>query len=114
VVLSSSRKGVVNLKAQQDANLPPVKRYIRRIIAIPMKTLARHDEDEQETDKDDMIRIIICMAVEASRHLLSSGQYLQSEIAFRRIVGFLEFEMACMERDANTSTSRILNKIYLT
>ncbi|KAJ7212425.1 hypothetical protein C8J57DRAFT_1097238, partial [Mycena rebaudengoi] len=104
--------GVVNLKAQQDANLPPVKRYIRRIIAIPMKTLARHDEDEQETDKDDMIRIIICMAVEASRHLLSSGQYLQSEIAFRRIVGFLEFEMACMERDANTSL--IFCRVYIT
>ncbi|KAJ7701369.1 hypothetical protein B0H14DRAFT_2648403 [Mycena olivaceomarginata] len=66
-----------------------------------------------------MTRIIICMAAEASRRLLSTGHYLQSDIAFRRIVGFLEFELACMERDAkhhlifvaSTSTGRLLQRI---
>lgn len=100
----SLRPGVLHMKAQQDASLPPEKRYIRRIIAIPTESLLAHDEDEEPTDtKDQMTRIIICMAAEASRRLLSAGQYLQSDIAFRRIVGFLEFELACMDRDANTS-----------
>lgn len=55
------------------------------------------------------------MAAEASRRLLSTGHYLQSDIAFRRIVGFLEFELACMERDANTSTlvSRFFSSLDL-
>jgi hypothetical protein len=46
VVVSLPQKGVVNPQAQQDANLPPERRYIRRIIAIPMKNLACHDEDD--------------------------------------------------------------------
>ncbi|KAF8182256.1 hypothetical protein K438DRAFT_2166815 [Mycena galopus ATCC 62051] len=95
--------GVVHLKAQQDANLPPKQRYIRRIIAIPVKNLARHAEDEDEPDcKDDMIRIIICMAVEA----ISPKRH-----AFKRIVGFLEFELACMDRDANTSL--VFCRVYI-
>ncbi|KAJ7808673.1 hypothetical protein B0H14DRAFT_3151934 [Mycena olivaceomarginata] len=57
-----------------------------------------------------MTRIIICMAAEASRRLLSTGHYLQSDIAFRRIVGFLEFELACMERDANTKIEAIVKE----
>ncbi|KAJ7823047.1 hypothetical protein B0H14DRAFT_2518729 [Mycena olivaceomarginata] len=98
--------------SQQDAILPPSERYIRRIIAIPTKALPSHEEDEPEADtRDDMTRIIICMAAEASRRLLSTGHYLQSDIAFRRIVGFLEFELACMERDANTSL--IFCRIYI-
>jgi hypothetical protein len=43
------------------------------------------------------------MTPEASRQLISSRRYLQSDIAFRRITGFKEFEVAGMERDANTS-----------
>ncbi|KAJ6495977.1 hypothetical protein C8R45DRAFT_1052650 [Mycena sanguinolenta] len=106
--------GVVNLKAQQDLNLPPEQRYIRCIIAIPLKGLPCHDEDEQENDnKDSMVRIIICMSVEASRCLLSTGRYLQSDIAFQRIVCFLEFELACMDRDTNTNTGKSLKWRHL-
>ncbi|KAJ7149249.1 hypothetical protein C8R43DRAFT_888121 [Mycena crocata] len=103
--------GIVNLKAQQDERVPPKDRYIRRIIAIPVNTLPRHDEDEEEQAKDHMVRIILCMSPEASRRLLSIGRYLQSDIAFRRIVNFLEFELACMDRDANTSL--IFCRVYI-
>ncbi|KAJ6542447.1 hypothetical protein DFH09DRAFT_1282539 [Mycena vulgaris] len=104
--------GVINLKAQQDRNLAKEQRYIRRIIAIPLQTLNSHEEDEPEKDnKDDMVRIVICMTPEASRRLLSAGRYLQSDIAFRRIVRFLEFELACMDRDANTSL--IFCRVYI-
>jgi hypothetical protein len=65
------------------------------------------DEDEDALGpgaKGDKLRIIICMTPEASRRLLSSGRYLQSDIGFKRIVGYKEFELAGMERDSNTST----------
>ncbi|KAJ6543739.1 hypothetical protein DFH09DRAFT_1390311 [Mycena vulgaris] len=98
--------------AQEDRNLAKEQRYIRRIIAIPLQTLNSHEEDEPEKDnKDDMVRIIICMTPEASRRLLSAGRYLQSDIAFGRIVRFLEFELACMDRDANTSL--IFCRVYI-
>ncbi|KAF8179521.1 hypothetical protein K438DRAFT_1908313 [Mycena galopus ATCC 62051] len=105
--------GVVNLKAQQDLNLPKEKYYIRRMIAIDATSSPRHDEDEPSTGdtKDEKIRIIICMTPEASRRLCSVGRYLQSDIAFTRIASFLEFELACMDRDANTSL--IFCRVYI-
>ncbi|KAJ7776748.1 hypothetical protein B0H14DRAFT_2401533, partial [Mycena olivaceomarginata] len=85
-------RGVLNLKAHHD-QLSKETHYIRH-----------EDEDEDELPKGDgILRIIICMTPEASRRLISSGRYLQSDIAFRRITGFKEFEVAGMERDANTS-----------
>jgi hypothetical protein len=97
--------GVVYLKARQDEQLPKEKHYIRRVLAIEMDPSHEDDDDDEirEIAKDGRLRIIICMTPEASRRLISSGRYLQSDIAFRRIVGFKEFEVAGMERDANTS-----------
>jgi hypothetical protein len=43
------------------------------------------------------------MTTEASQHLRSTGRYFQSDISFNRIALFLEFELACLDRDANTS-----------
>jgi D-lyxose ketol-isomerase len=59
----------VNLKAQEDVELPKEKHYIRRIIVIDHQTSPRHEEDEEDNNeqKDDKIRIIICMTSEASR-----------------------------------------------
>jgi hypothetical protein len=82
--------GVVNLKAHQDEKLPKESHYIRRVLAIDQAYSAEDDEDDiiPQAVKDDCLRIIICMTPEGSRRLLSSGRYLQSDIAFRRIVGF--------------------------
>ncbi|KAJ6455123.1 hypothetical protein C8R47DRAFT_1251161 [Mycena vitilis] len=97
-------EAIERLKALQDAQLPPSEHYIRRMIVINNDTVARHEEDEDEPpSKDSKLRIIICMSPIASRRILHLGRYLQSDIAFKRIVDFLEFEMACMDRDANTS-----------
>lgn len=98
--------GVLHLKALQDANLDRSDHYIRRIIAIDLDSVVRHEEDDWEDSnnvKDTKLRIIVCMYPEASSRLLNMGQYLQSDIAFKRIVGYLEFEIACMDRDANSS-----------
>ncbi|KAK7015317.1 hypothetical protein R3P38DRAFT_2637341 [Favolaschia claudopus] len=106
--------GIVNLKAHQDAHVPKGSHYIRRLIAIehPGNT---HDEEDDEEDaalkQDNRLRLIICMTPEASHRLICSGRYLQSDIAFRRIIGFKEFEVAVMDRDANTSV--IFLRIFL-
>jgi hypothetical protein len=96
--------GVLNLKAHHD-QLSKETHYIRRVLLIPMGEQPEdEDEDEDELPKGDgILCIIICMTPEASRRLISSGRYLQSDIAFRRITGFKEFEVAGMERDTNTS-----------
>ncbi|KAF7328552.1 hypothetical protein MVEN_02542900 [Mycena venus] len=99
--------GIINLKAHQDAQLPKESHYIRHILVVEMDPTELHAAEENEDDiappKDNRLQIIICMTPEASRRLLSSGRYLQSDIGLRRIVGFKEFEVAGMERDANTS-----------
>ncbi|KAJ6549305.1 hypothetical protein DFH09DRAFT_1281487 [Mycena vulgaris] len=102
--------GVINLKEYQDSRLPKDAHYIRRVLAINIEPEQRQAREEDEDDditrpeKDDnRLRIIICMTPEASRRLRSSGRYLQSDIGFKRIVGFKEFEVAGMDRDANTS-----------
>ncbi|KAJ7775045.1 hypothetical protein B0H16DRAFT_1684672 [Mycena metata] len=92
------------------ANRSHLKAYIKqaRDELYPWGTGWRDNTDADDDEalpkpKDNILRIIICMTPEASRRLLSSGRYLQSDIGFKRIVGFKEFEVAGMERDANTS-----------
>ncbi|KAJ7764293.1 hypothetical protein B0H16DRAFT_1799720 [Mycena metata] len=97
-------QGVVHLKALQDENLPPEERYIRSMMSFDIASVERHEEDEWDnTDRGTKLRIIVCMYPKGSKRLLEAGRYLQSDIAFKRIVGFLEFEIACMERGSNTS-----------
>ncbi|KAJ7201931.1 hypothetical protein C8J57DRAFT_1102564 [Mycena rebaudengoi] len=96
--------GLLHLKALQDANLPSKDHYIRRMIALDLDTVPRHDEDDWESGAaDDKLRIIICMYRKGSERLVSAcSKYLQSDIAFKRIVGYYEFEIAGMDRDANS------------
>lgn len=49
-------------------------------------------------------RIVICMTSEGSRRLLNT-QYIQSDMAFKRVVGYYEFELAAVDRISNTSMS---------
>ncbi|KAK7014634.1 hypothetical protein R3P38DRAFT_3205548 [Favolaschia claudopus] len=66
--------------------------------------MEHHEEDDEDTaTSKNQLRIIICMSFEASRRLIRHSRYLQSDIAFQRIVDYLEFELACMDCDANTS-----------
>ena len=64
------------------------------------------EEDEPEPKGDvDAVRILICMTREGSQRLLQA-QYLQSDMAFKRVVGFHEFELATIDRINNTSNYR--------
>ena len=50
------------------------------------------------------VRMVICMALEESWRLLEM-QYAQSDIAFKHVVGFYEFEIASIDHINNTSMS---------
>ncbi|KAJ7860589.1 hypothetical protein B0H14DRAFT_3445994 [Mycena olivaceomarginata] len=106
-------RGVQHLKKLQDAKLPAHLHYIRLMLEIDDATLPAHDEDDDDTppSSDKKTRIIICMAPDSSARL-QQAQCLQSDIGFKRIVGFDEFEIASMDRDANTSI--VFCRVYLT
>ncbi|KAK6991975.1 hypothetical protein R3P38DRAFT_3226954 [Favolaschia claudopus] len=112
--VGSGWKGVHRLKQWQDTNLEPDQRYIRKIIEVSDFPL-----DEFDTDSDNPIttgspastlRIIICMSLAGSERL-AKAQYILSDIAFSRIEEVLEFEMAAMDRIANTSV--VFLRVYL-
>jgi hypothetical protein len=97
--------GVKDLKCKQDQLLSPEDHYIRRIIETPLSTT---DLDVHEGDSGDLegskgtLQIIICMSPDASKRLVKAS-YLQSDIGFKRVVGFYEFEIGALDRDNNAS-----------
>ncbi|KAJ6606289.1 hypothetical protein DFH09DRAFT_1299558 [Mycena vulgaris] len=104
-------EGVLHLKVLQDEQLPEEEHYIRAVLELDDDSLPSHDEDEPP-GPEKKTRIIVCMAREGSERLQKKGAYIQSDIGFKRIVGFDEFEMASMDREANTSV--IFCRVYVT
>jgi hypothetical protein len=98
-VVNSS--GVIHLKELQDKSLPADAHYIRHIIFMAEHSVHEEDEPGPEGDADG-VRIVICMTREGSQRLLQA-QYLQSDMAFKCVVGFHEFELAAIDRISNTS-----------
>jgi len=74
--------------------------YIRRVIV--MMGHPADEEDEPESDAASGVRIVVCMSRDGSERLLRA-QYLQSDMAFKRVVGFYEFELAAIDRPSNSS-----------
>jgi len=70
-----------------------------------MTDIPTHDGD-LATDGNSScdVQIVICMTSEGSRHLLNT-QYIQSNMAFKHIVGYYEFELAAVDQISNTSMS---------
>jgi hypothetical protein len=98
--------GVLRLKEWQDSHLKAEEHYIRKIIDIPDFPTDEFDAESPLSASGTIqssLKIIICMSPTGSERLLNA-QYIQSDIAFRRIEQFLEFELAAMDRLANTST----------
>lgn len=105
-------QGILHAKALQDNNLSPEEAYIRVVLEIPHLDMMRMSttDDDLEDDADDVglsaadapFRMIVCMSVEASKALLSA-QYLQSDIGFKRVIGFKEFELGGLDPQTRTS-----------
>ncbi|KAF5353020.1 hypothetical protein D9757_012737 [Collybiopsis confluens] len=96
-------KGLLHLKSQQDNLLDPSEQYIRAALEIPVSLLAAEDNDNPSDglSSDEPLRIVICMTPHASRRLIEA-QYIQSDISFKRVVGFYEFEIASVDPYTNT------------
>lgn len=77
---------------------------------LPLESLPVHDEDDADSPYDDspaqgadgrqVVRLIICMSPFSSERL-ARARYLQSDIAFKRVAGFLEFEIGGLDENAN-------------
>ncbi|KAJ7747876.1 hypothetical protein B0H14DRAFT_2541606 [Mycena olivaceomarginata] len=86
---------------------------IRKIIDIPDFPTDEFDAESPLSASGTIqssLKIIICMSPTGSERLFNA-QYIQSDIAFRRIEQFLEFELAAMDRLANTSV--IFLRVYV-
>ncbi|KAE9409612.1 hypothetical protein BT96DRAFT_984669 [Gymnopus androsaceus JB14] len=99
-------EGLLHIKRQQDRLLEPTDQYLCVMLEIPDTEV---DQDEDDVPGDQALsseakplRIVICMTSAASKRLVDA-QYLQSDIGFKRIVGFYEFEIASLDRHSNTS-----------
>lgn len=75
--------------------------YIRRVIV--MTDHPTDEEDEPESDAASGVRIVVCMSRDATCERLLRAQYLQSDMAFKRVLGFYEFELAAIDRSSNSS-----------
>ncbi|KAJ3860037.1 hypothetical protein EV359DRAFT_49934, partial [Lentinula novae-zelandiae] len=106
--------GLMHVKAQQDSLLEPEAHYIRSMIEISPSELESDEDDLPEDQPGETtlqpLKIAICMTSEAS-HRFVKAQYLQSDIGFKRIVGFYEFEVASVDKYSNTSVT--FCRVYL-
>jgi len=60
------------------------------------------EEDEPESDAASGVCIVVCMSCNGSERLLQA-QYLQSNMAFKHVVSFYEFELAAIDQPSNSS-----------
>ncbi|GBE78483.1 hypothetical protein SCP_0113720 [Sparassis crispa] len=114
-------EGLRHLKAVEDATCSPEDTYIRYMAELSEEALNAGEEfisedlegqDSMEPEAaSDKMRIIICMTKEQSRRLIKA-QYLQSDIAFKRVVGYKEFELGGW--DGENKTAIVYCRILLT
>jgi hypothetical protein len=80
---------------------------------IFLTNIPTHEEDDPITDGDDKnVQIVICMTRQGSRRLRATS-YAQSDMAFARIAGYHEFEIASVDRINNIGMSFRLCLGYL-
>ena len=102
--------GLLHFKATQDKKLSPEDIYIRFAEEIHIG-LPSHEEDDPERSEEPL-RIIVCMTKESSCCFLDA-QYLQSDIGFKRIISFYEFELGGLDLDSHTSITFLFSKTCL-
>ena len=71
---------------------------------IHLTNVPAYEEDDPVTADGNSsdVYIVICMTNEGSWRL-REAQYIQSDMAFKRVVDYFEFEMATVDRINNTS-----------
>ncbi|KAF8835119.1 hypothetical protein BDN67DRAFT_1042907 [Paxillus ammoniavirescens] len=100
-------QGLLNVKEIQDRTLPNHHHYIRLAVEVPQAELSGNCELDNEGDHDDTstpLRVVICMLPQNS-HRLQAARYLQSDIAFKRVAGFQEFELGGNDPKSNLTAA---------
>ncbi|KAF9243075.1 hypothetical protein BU15DRAFT_86510 [Melanogaster broomeanus] len=105
-------QGMLHLKTTQDSELLLEDHYIRLAVELPhVYELEGSSGDEEEDSGDSPFRLVICMLPENSRRL-KEAQYLQSDIGFKRIQGFQEFELG--GKDIQSNITLTYCRVFLT
>ncbi|KAI0038238.1 hypothetical protein FA95DRAFT_1505941, partial [Auriscalpium vulgare] len=110
--LGTGWKGLAHLMKEQSIAHSAAAQYIRYMDEIPLTSLAHWDASQtSDGTAGDSLRIIVCMEPEQSSRLLNA-QYLQSDIAFRRVPDFYEFELGGWDR--MNKTALVYCRVFLT
>ncbi|KAJ3869996.1 hypothetical protein EV359DRAFT_28895 [Lentinula novae-zelandiae] len=83
--------GVLHLKMAQDASRAVADRYIRYAQEIQLQLLG-------QVADPNVLRLIICIKSENSLRLARDARHIQSDISFKRVTGWLEFELGGFDR----------------
>ncbi|KIJ10874.1 hypothetical protein PAXINDRAFT_43681, partial [Paxillus involutus ATCC 200175] len=108
--LGTGWRGLLHLKNVHDLELPPEHRYVRLATEFP-RISESSDGQEDEDSSGSPFRLVICMFPESSRRL-KKAQYLQSDVGFKRIQGFQEFELGGKDMKSNITLTYC--RIFLT
>ena len=94
--------GLLDMKKCQDEELSVDKVYICYAAELHSSLGNIIHEENKVADTKTPIYIIVCMSKKSSQWLLDA-QLVQSDIGFRRIVGFQEFELEGRDFASRTS-----------
>jgi hypothetical protein len=86
----------------KDASLDPYIRYLGVLQPGELEGGEEPDDDGLPSEAGGVYRFIVCMSPWSSWSLLRA-QYLQCDIAFRRAVGYHEFEIGGWDPDSRIS-----------
>ncbi|KAK0434844.1 hypothetical protein EV421DRAFT_1909145 [Armillaria borealis] len=93
--------GVKALFTSQCNNVAQQEWYIRCVEELPWEDL--DDPDPRPLgDQDTTFRLVVCMTPPRSEALLHA-EYVESDISFKWVAGFKEFELVGFDRVSNTS-----------
>ncbi|KAF8497998.1 hypothetical protein JB92DRAFT_2817464 [Gautieria morchelliformis] len=88
---------------EQELAAGNTEQYIRFIGVIPAHDIeGGTQKDEESGDNTGLYRFVVCMTPTQSYGLLRA-QYVQSDTAFRRVVGYDEFEIGAWDADSKIS-----------
>lgn len=90
-------------KGLQDEHSASEDLYIRYMAQLSSDCLDTHGSADEDLvlEGNEPVRVILCMTKDQSRRL-AKASFLQSDIAFKRVVGFKEFELGGMDLESNT------------
>ncbi|KAH9483415.1 hypothetical protein JR316_0002881 [Psilocybe cubensis] len=103
-------EGLLNFKSQQDTS--SADPYIRFAGELPDLGKVCDEDTELTTEEATTpLRVVICM-LKINSHRLLNAKYIQSDIGFKRVVGWKEFELGGL--DETTGLSVTYCRVFLT